>query len=144
MTGDLNLTLDVKKKKGGLCERDPMLNTVENFILSWELIDFKPKRGRYTWSNNKTGAANISTRLDHFLAQSSLMMGKKIISSSILPKIALDHKPIMLQIEEEEDLGPIPFRFSPLWIDQDGFMNTVAKAWELPVVGSSNFVWERK
>ena len=50
----------------------------------------------------------------------------------------------MLQNEEEEDLGPIPFRFSPLWIDQDGFMNTVAKAWELPVVGSPNFVWERK
>ena len=50
----------------------------------------------------------------------------------------------MLQIEEEEDLGLIPFRFGPLWIDQDGFMNVVTKAWELPVVGSLNFVWERK
>ena len=77
MAGDLNLTLDVKEKKGGLCGRDPMLNIVENFILSWELIDFKPKRGRYTWSNNKTGSANISARLDHFLVQSSLMTGKK-------------------------------------------------------------------
>ena len=48
----------------------------------------------------------------------------------------------MLQIEEEEDLGPIPFRFSPLWIEQDGFMNIVAMAWELPVVGSPNFIWE--
>ena len=50
----------------------------------------------------------------------------------------------MLQIEEEEDLGPIPFRFSPLWIEQDGFMNIVAMAWELLVVGLPNFVWERK
>ena len=72
------------------------------------------------------------------------MTGKKIISSNILPKITSDHKPTMLHIEEEEDLGPIPFRFCPLWKDQDGFMNVVAKAWELPVVGSLNFVWERK
>ena len=121
-----------------------MLNIVENFILSWELIDFKPKRGRYTCSNNITGAANISARLDLFLVQSSLMTGKKIISYSIFPKIASDHKPIMLQIEEEANLCPIPFRFIPLWKDQDGFMNVVVKAWELPVVRSSNFVCERK
>ena len=50
----------------------------------------------------------------------------------------------MLQIEEEEDIGPIPFRFSPLWKDQDGFMSTVTMAWDPLVVGSSNFVWERK
>ena len=52
--------------------------------------------------------------------------------------------PILLQIEDEEDLGLIPFRFSPLWKDRDGFMSTVNTAWDLPVVGSPNFVWERK
>ena len=50
----------------------------------------------------------------------------------------------MLQIEDEEDLGPIPFRFSPLWKDRDGFMSTVTMAWDLPVIGSLNLVWERK
>ena len=71
-------------------------------------------------------------------------MGKIIISSSILPNLTSYHKPIMLQIEDEEDIGPIPFWFSPLWKDQDGFMSIVTKAWELLVVGSPNFVWERK
>ena len=70
--------------------------------------------------------------------------GKKNLWANILPKIASDHKSIMLHIEEEEDLCPIPFQFNPLWKDQDGFMNVVSKEWELPVVGSSNFVWERK
>ena len=50
----------------------------------------------------------------------------------------------MLHIEDEEELGPIPFRLSPLWKDRDGFMSIVTMAWDLPVVGSSNFVWERK
>ena len=50
----------------------------------------------------------------------------------------------MLQIEDEEDLGPIPFLFSPLWKVQDGFMRTISTAWDIPVVGSPNYVWERK
>ena len=117
-----------------------MLNWVDNFILKWELIDFKPKRGNFTWSNNRLGEANISARLDHFLVQSSLLVDKTVISSSFLPKITSDHKPILLQIENEEDLGPIPFRFSPLWKDRDGFMSTVILAWAIPVVVSPNYV----
>ena len=50
----------------------------------------------------------------------------------------------MLQLEEEEDLGLIPFWFSPLWIGWDGFMSIISKAWDIPVFGSPNFVWERK
>ena len=73
-----------------------------------------------------------------------MLLGKKVISSSILLKITSDHKPILLQIEYEEELGPIPFCFNPLWKDNDGFLRTVTMAWDIPVVGSPNFVWERK
>ena len=78
------------------------------------------------------------------MVQSSSLADKTVISSSILPKITSDHKLILLQIENEEDLGPIPFRFSPLWKDRDGFMSTVILAWAIPVAGSPNYVWERK
>ena len=61
-----------------------------------------------------------------------------------MPNITLDHKPILPQIEDEEDFGPIPFRFSPMWKDGDSFMSTVNMAWDLLLVGSPNFVWERK
>ena len=44
VASDLNITMDAKEKKGGVRGRDPMLNTVENIIISWELIDFKPKK----------------------------------------------------------------------------------------------------
>ena len=71
---------------------DPMQKSVEHFILLWDLLDFKTNKGKYTWTNNRIGATNISTRLDHFLVQSSFFMEKKIISSSILPKLSLNHK----------------------------------------------------
>ena len=142
IVGDLNIILNSKEKYGGVYGRDPMLNSVDKFIIKWEMIDFKPKRGKFTWSNNRLGEANISARLDRFLVQSSLLADKTVISSSILPKITSDHKLILLQIENEEDLGPIPFRFSPLWKDKDGFMSTVILAWAIPVAGSPNYVWE--
>jgi hypothetical protein len=46
--------------------------------------------------------------------------------------------------EDEENLGPIPFRFSPLWADREGFMDTVSKSWSIFVNGSPNYVWEHK
>eukprot|EP00253_Pinus_taeda_P028806 PITA_28806 len=71
-------------------------------------------------------------------------MNKKIIITKILPKLTLDHKPIQLILQDEEDLGPIPFRFSPLWIEREGFIDTVKTAWAKLVIGSSSYVWEQK
>ena len=113
--GDLNIILDPKEKIGGIYSRDPFINTVENLILQWDLVDFKPVKGKYTWTNNRTGENHISARLDRFLISSSLMMDNRIVFTKILPKLTSDHKPILLCLKEEEDLGPLPFRFSPLW-----------------------------
>lgn len=41
-------------------------------------------------------------------------------------------------------MGPIPFRFNPLWSGKEGFMEIVMEAWSIPVIGSPNFVWEQK
>lgn len=99
---------------------------MESLILAWDLLDLKPNKGRYTWTNNRVGNANISAHLDQFLVQSTLMEGKHLISSKILPKITFDRNPVILLIEKEEDLGPIPFRFNPLWVSREGFMEIVA------------------
>ena len=67
VAGDLNIILDIKEKKGGVSRRDPMLHSVENIILMWDFMDFKLKKGRFTWKNNRSGLANVSSRLDRFL-----------------------------------------------------------------------------
>ena len=82
---------------------------MESLIKAWDLLDFKPNKGRYTWTNNRVGAASILACLDIFLVQSSLMDGNLLISSKILPKLTSDHHPISLLFEEEEYFGLIPF-----------------------------------
>lgn len=113
--------MDHKEKRGGFYTRDPLLILVENLILQWDLVDFKPGKGEYTWTNNRTGENHISARLDRFFTSISIMMDKRIIFTKILPKLTSDHKPILLCLKEEEDLGPLPFRFSPLWAEREGF-----------------------
>jgi hypothetical protein len=136
--------MKAKEKRGGSSIRDPMLAMVEELTQFWDLLDFNPVRAIYTWSNNRVGSDHIFARLDRFLVQSSIMMNKKIIITKILPKLTSDHKPIQLLLEEEEDLGPIPFRFNPLWIERNGFLEIVKTAWANSFFGSSSYVWEQK
>eukprot|EP00253_Pinus_taeda_P029111 PITA_29111 len=119
--GDLNIILDPKEKRGGSSTRDPFLPTVENLIQLWDLVDFKPVKGAYTWTNNRIGEHHISARLDKFLTNSTIMMENRVVFSKILPKLTSYHKPILLCIKEEEDL-----------------------AWEKDILGSPSYVWEQK
>eukprot|EP00253_Pinus_taeda_P022852 PITA_22852 len=121
-----------------------MLPLAEDLIQRWDLQDFKLIKGNYTWTNNRVGEDHIAARLDRILVQGTLMLNNKIITTKILPKLTSDHKPVQLILEDEEDLGPIPFRFSPLWIERNGFIDTVTAAWVKPVTGSSSDVWEQK
>ena len=114
IAGDLNLVMNGKEKRGGRISKDQQIHVVEDMIQQWDIMDFKPRRGLYTWTNNRTGEEHISARLDRFLVQNTLLMERKLISTTILPKLTSDHKPILLTLEDEENLGPIPFRFSPL------------------------------
>ena len=60
VAGDLNLVFDPKERRGGINSRDQMLLLVEDLIQQWDILDFKPKKGLYTWTNNRTGASHIS------------------------------------------------------------------------------------
>eukprot|EP00253_Pinus_taeda_P036633 PITA_36633 len=136
--------LAAKEKKGGSLVRDPIREWVEDLILDWELEDIKPTSGKFTWSNKSIGPDHIVARLDRFLVQSSFLTCGLMTTSKILPNYTFDHKPILLELSLDGNLGPIPFRFSSLWIHQEGFQEVVSEAWNQQVQGSPFFVWEEK
>ena len=41
-------------------------------------------------------------------------------------------------------MGPIPFRFIPQWIEQEGFMEVVAKSCSTLITEPPSYVWEQK
>ena len=64
---DLNITLALNEKKGGIHGKYHMQGSVEELIQLWELIDLKPKTRHFMWSNQRVGCARIFARLDQFL-----------------------------------------------------------------------------
>ena len=104
----------------------------------------KPLKGKFTWTNKRVVPGHVAARLDRFLVHSSFLSMGLLASSKILPHCTSDHKPILLELAIEQDLGPIPFRFSQLWIQHDDFLQTVANSWNAQSKGSSSFIWETK
>jgi len=125
LDGDLNIVLKADERKGVFFGNHTLRNQIEVIIEQQDLLDIKPKKGRYTWSNKLSADSHIAARIDRFLIHSNLLLEGKIVASRMLPNLALDHKLIMLSFEEEENLGPIPFRFNPLWIKNHGFEDIV-------------------
>ena len=56
---DLNIILDPKQKRGGAQGKDPFQEVVDSLIQGKDLLDFKPKKGRFTLTNNNVGEARI-------------------------------------------------------------------------------------
>ena len=109
VAGDLNVTLALAEKKGGSLVQDPAREWVEDLMMDWELEDIPPDRGKFTWSNKRIGPGHIAVRLDRFLVQYSLLLLGFRVDSSIIPFNMSNHKPILLELYVEKNLGPIPF-----------------------------------
>jgi endonuclease/exonuclease/phosphatase family metal-dependent hydrolase len=125
LAGDINVMLSLEEKKGGSLGRDPIHEWVEDIILEWDLDDIKPLGGKFTWSNKRTRPGNIVSRLDRILVQNTFLILALNVVSKILPFSASDHKPILLELYKDVNLGPIPFHFSPSWIHLEGFQDLV-------------------
>jgi hypothetical protein len=117
---------------------------VEDLMQDWDLLDIPPENGKYTWSNKRLGPGHIVARLDRCLVQSSFLLLGLESRLHILPCSVSDHKPILLEMLGHNDLGPIPFRFNPLWVKEPEFLNLVLNSWKTPVKGSPFFIWEEK
>jgi exonuclease III len=111
--GDLNVNLAQGETRGGSIVRDPAREWVEDLASAWDLLDIKPIKGLYTWTNKRIGPGHIAARLDRFLVQSSLLLLGLEAKAEILPHSVSDHKPIRIEIKKDQVRGPIPFRFSP-------------------------------
>lgn len=144
IVGDLNLTLLSSDKRGGTIVRDPAREWAKDLMQDWNLLDIKPSSGKYTWSNKRIGPSHIAARMDRFFIQSSFLLLGLEPRLHILSSNTSDHKPILLDLQAHLDLGPIPFRFSPLWTKEPDFMQLVKDYWRQPVNGSPFFVWEEK
>ena len=141
---DLNVILNQAEKRGVYLVRDLIREKVDEIVMEWGLSDVIPAKGKYTWNNKRMGPRHIAARLDRFLVQDSFILLGLNPTSKILAFGGSDHKPITLEMKKDQNLGPIPFQFSPLWASHNEFLGIVVKAWSASVKGSPFYTWEEK
>jgi len=117
---------------------------MEDFISLWELVDVKPQRGKYTWTNKHIGIGNKTAMLERFLVQSTFLESDFVSYYRIIPWVVLDHKTVTLLLKEVPDYGPIPFLFNPIWLHDKTMTNIITCTWCKWVVGSLVHIWEQK
>ena len=144
LAGDLNIILNQAEKRGGLVVRDPIREQVDDLILDWGLSDIIPAKWKYTWNNKSLGPGHIAARLDRFFIQDSFLLLGMNSFSKILAFGGSYHKPILLEMKKYQNLGRMPFRFSPLWVSQKDFMRIVVEVWTVLVTISPFYIWEEK
>ena len=143
LVGDLNISLSQDEKRGGSLVKDPIRELVDEIILDWDLSDVKPSKGKYTWNNKRLDPGHIAARLYWFLVQNTFLLLTLNLSSKILPFGGSDHKPILLEMVNDNNLGPIPFRFNPMWAKRPDFLRIVSESWSPPVIGSPSLYGRR-
>ena len=116
ITRDFNTTKSSLEKRGGSIIKDPFGEKLEDLMENLDLLDPMPKNVKYTWNNKRDGLKHITTRLNHFLVSTTFIQKDFLPSSHIISSATSDHKLISLSFSLPSDLGPIPFRFNPLWL----------------------------
>jgi len=133
---DFNTTMHPREKRGGSIVRDSSREKLENLIYTLDLIDVHPSKGRFTWNNRRACPWHIAVRLDCFLIHSSCMSLPDSISSLIVLWESSNHRTISLSFLKKQNLGPIPFLFNPLWMDNTNLFPLVSRYWCQWIYGS--------
>eukprot|EP00253_Pinus_taeda_P005541 PITA_05541 len=141
---EFNLVLHANEKRGGNFTHDPFRSQLEGIMSDHELIDIIPKNQKYTWNNRRLGPGNIMERLDRILVNISLLSSFAAGHTKILSATASDHFPILLMMDSHSQLGPILFRYNPLWRNNAEAEAIIETTWKHRVEGSPSHIWETK
>eukprot|EP00253_Pinus_taeda_P010908 PITA_10908 len=142
--GNMNVIRNAQEKFGGNFHADTSRDKLESIIQSYNLLDTPLSNGKYTWNNKRSGSHNIKERLDRFLIQEGIAKNHQSIKSYLIHASASDHKPVILNLVKERNLGPLPFKYNKIWDLQEDFRALIQNQWDKEVIGSPHFVWETK
>ncbi|KAI0519569.1 hypothetical protein KFK09_007020 [Dendrobium nobile] len=143
--GDFNCILSKEDKKGGKrfhFSKEP--KDMKMFLTNNDFHDVGFVGPNYTWCNNKEGNSRIWERLDRCFLNSSALQKIPMAKVCHLPRVALDHAPISLNMVEPQNLKSKFLRFEDTWKSYPATWNIVLKAWKKTDFGSDAEILQRK
>lgn len=139
--GDFNTTrFPCERKHSSRFDRG--MREFSEVIEELNLIDPPLFGGKYTWSRNIS--YTVALRIDRFLFSSGCDNLFGVIKQSILPRIVLDHCPLILECGQWVR-GVSYLKFENMWMEHPDFEDLVNNWWHSFVfVGIPDFVFAQK
>ncbi|XP_057444772.1 uncharacterized protein LOC130737018 [Lotus japonicus] len=123
--GDFNTYLHASDKVGGGPPNMLSMSKFRNCIEECSLSDLGFKGPPFTWEGR-----GVKERIDWTLGNDQWLAYFPEASVLHLPKLKSDHKPMLLQLcENQEDVALRPFRFMAAWLTHEDFPRLVESSW---------------
>ncbi|XP_042486854.1 uncharacterized protein LOC122067070 [Macadamia integrifolia] len=142
--GDFNSYLAWHEKDGGNRKGLHDMLQFQEVLNQCNLLDMGSNGPPYTWSNKRSGSANILIKLDRALANPAWRIRYANATVFIRPAISSDHNPLLVDTEGGKSSGPKPFRFEKMRLRHPGCQDLVSKIWSTPSYGSAATTLIRK
>ncbi|KAL8510060.1 hypothetical protein ACS0TY_017040 [Phlomoides rotata] len=108
LCGDFNTTLEPDERKGvGRYNDAKKRRQFNRFVSDNDLVDLPLLRRRYTWYKDNGGRCS---RIDRFLISAGWCKRWPNAKQIGLKRTISDHAPILLDVNEKEYWGPVPFK----------------------------------
>ncbi|XP_029147110.1 uncharacterized protein [Arachis hypogaea] len=132
LTGDFNEIKDPIEKKGGGDTNNRACRKFKEWINHCGLIDLGFVGTRFTWRGPKReGQDKVLKRVDRALANSKWNLTYQNATVQVLPRINLDHHPLLISNGGESNRrGDRPFIFKLMWSTHPDYENILQQHWD--------------
>ncbi|KAI0524450.1 hypothetical protein KFK09_003820 [Dendrobium nobile] len=143
--GDFNCILNKEEKRGGkrfMFSKVP--RDMQSFMVNSDFYDIGVVGPRYTWCNNKEGNSRIWERLDRCILNSLAMQKLPLVVNRHLARMASDHCPIVLKMDDRIRFKSRTIKFEDTWKSYPAAKNIVFHSWKKQDEGNEYEVLRKK
>eukprot|EP00268_Persea_americana_P061729 TRINITY_DN7830_c0_g1_i4.p1 TRINITY_DN7830_c0_g1~~TRINITY_DN7830_c0_g1_i4.p1 ORF type:complete len:367 (+),score=53.05 TRINITY_DN7830_c0_g1_i4:1557-2657(+) len=138
--GDFNAILLAKEKLSLRPQSSLSVREFSEMAMAAGLTDLGFRGNNFTWANNRQGQAFVAARLDRAFSNSKWLDTFVDPVVNLLPRISLDHSPIILGHRHSLSFKNRPFRFEEKWLSREAFSEVMEDSWATPYSGSPQFI----
>ncbi|PKU81820.1 hypothetical protein MA16_Dca003836 [Dendrobium catenatum] len=117
---------------------------MKGFMMNADFHDIGFMGPRFTWCNNKEGNSRIWERLDRCLANSIAIQKIPVAVTRHLMRLASDHCPIVLKMDEKVQFKSKNIRFEDTWRSYPASKSIVFHSWNKKDSGDETVILQKK
>ncbi|XP_077228454.1 uncharacterized protein LOC143861412 [Tasmannia lanceolata] len=134
--GDFNVIRSYDERSGGPSHNQNDIEDFNNCIHNCCLADLRSIGHSLSWNNRASPSERKYARLDRALVNDLCLQDFPLSFAAYRPPGISDHSAITVSLKNQTSLGPKPFKFMSMWLDDVSVYPVVERAWANNCMGN--------